>query len=78
MAYKGNHRCLFTYINRLKPRISALLRVWASLRKSTFYAKNFLAMINLIAAANGKRDNPIKPEHPIKKSGSCYFSESWF
>jgi hypothetical protein len=35
-------------------------------------------MINLIAAANGKRDNPIKPEHPIKKSGSRYFPKAGF
>jgi hypothetical protein len=35
-------------------------------------------MINLIAAANGKHDDPIKPEHLIKNQGAAFFSESWF
>mgnify|MGYP001590772021 CR=1 FL=1 len=35
-------------------------------------------MINLIAAANGKYDEPIKPEHLIKNQGAAIFPKAGF
>jgi hypothetical protein len=35
-------------------------------------------MINFITAANGKRDDPVKPEHPIKNQGAAIFPKACF
>ena len=35
-------------------------------------------MINLFAAANGKHDEPIKPEHLIKNQGAAFFPKASF